>query len=61
MQYPTLNLVESATKYQICSWYRFLKSPETEGQIEIMNRIVARYKELGSFTAEISKSLGWEE
>jgi len=69
--YPTMEEVEKASHYQICSWYRFLPGPgsksigkddfnqvlEEEGKI--MDRISARLKELGGFTPEISKSLGW--
>ncbi len=68
--YPTMDEVEKASHYQICSWYRFLDSPglrsigeedfnevlEEEGKI--MDRITARLKEFGGFTPSISKALG---
>ena len=57
--YPTLQQVNEADRYDICKWYRHLKSPENEIQIEIMNRICERFKEVGGFTPEISKHIGW--
>lgn len=75
MTYPTLEEVEAADRYQICKWWRFLPSPGT-GAINknhdtfrnamrdegiIMNRIAERFKEVGGFTPEISKSMGWEK
>ena len=75
MNYPTIEQVNAADHYQICSWWRFLGSPGlkaiNEGKnrdecekIRIeenaaMNRIGERLKEFGGFTPEISKSLGW--
>lgn len=61
MNYPTVEEVEKADRYQICKWYRFLECPmpgEPEQQ-HIMNLIYKRFKELGGFTPEISKSIGW--
>lgn len=69
--YPTMEEVEKASHYQICSWYRFLDSPglgaigkdnfndvlEEEGKI--MDRITTRLKEFGGFTPAISKAIGW--
>lgn len=61
MEYPTLKEVESANRYTICGWYRFLPSPNSEAkeQVNIMDRICDRFKELGGFTPEISKQMGW--
>jgi hypothetical protein len=72
MQYPTLEQVELASTFQLCEWTRFLHSPggkaldspnfhqilESEGKV--MDRICARLKDLGGFTPEISKKLGWK-
>jgi hypothetical protein len=72
MNYPTLEEVEQADRRELAKWYRFLKSPgmaavgrqnfqaalEAEGKV--MDRIVARFKAMGMFTPEISKSIGWE-
>ena len=69
--YPTLEQVNNASHYEICEWVRFLPSPamsyvglpnfaeKLEEQATIMDRIVARLAELGGFTPEISKQLGW--
>lgn len=56
--YPTLKEVENADRRQICSWYRFLPSPDKPEKVEVMNRIVERFKQFGGFTPEISKELG---
>lgn len=59
MQYPTLEEVEKADREQICRWYRFLPTPKTDRQGELLHTILTRFKELGGFTPEISKRLGW--
>jgi len=61
MEYPTINEVKAASRYTICRWYRFLPPAETEDQVQVENLISERLKELGGFTPEISKSLGWNE
>ena len=72
MPYPTMEEVDAASRTQICRWYRFLPSPgiaaagtdkfdaALERELPIMKRISDRYKELGGFTPEISKALGWD-
>lgn len=57
--YPTEEAVQVADRYTICLWYRRLAVPETEEQARIMDLIVARFMELGGFTPEISRSIGW--
>jgi len=57
-KYPTMEEVEAADRQTICRWYRFLPSPGLN-QKAIMNRICERFKDMGGFNAEISKSLGW--
>ena len=71
MTYPTILEVETADRIQLCRWWRFLQSPGTEAigrknfqvvldrQVEIMDRIAERMKDVGGFTPEISKKLGW--
>lgn len=71
VKYPTLEEVEQANREQICRWWRFLKSPGQEAigqpnfeqvleqQKRIMDRIAERFQELGGFTPEISKRIGW--
>lgn len=56
---PTIEEVEKADREQICRWWRFLPPPQTDGEVKIMNRIVERFKDLGGFTPEISKRIGW--
>jgi len=72
--YPTIEDVNSASRYMICYWNRFLPSPGTsalkksyeefgvvlEQEVVIMKRICERFKELGGFTPEISKQIGWK-
>lgn len=57
---PTMKEVEQASRKQICKWYRFLSSPETDDDVNVMNRIVERFNEFGGFTPEISKEVGWD-
>lgn len=72
--YPTIEEVKKATYYQICNWYRHLKSPGSDlsnslsneefskrisEQTEVMNLICEKYKDGGGFTPELSKSIGW--
>lgn len=77
MTYPTLEQVEAADRVQLCRWYRFLPGPgmaaidsgaetdicyaEIDREAKVMDRIVARHKELGGFSPEISKLIGWKE
>lgn len=59
IKYPTIEEVEKADRFQLCKWYRFLKSPETEEQEKILTKIYIRWKKAGGFTPRISKQLGW--
>ena len=59
MKYPTLKEVESADRFTICGWYRFLPSPANDEQVKTVDRICKRLNDLGGFTPEISKRLGW--
>jgi len=73
MSYPSMEQVEAASHEQLCRWWRFLPSPGyeqlgepdfeqvLEEEAAVMNRIDARLKELGGFTPEISKLIGWEK
>ena len=72
MRYPTMAEVEAAERYDLCRWSRFLPSPAMwaigkdnfheilDQEAAIMTRICDRLKEMGGFTSEISKDLGWE-
>ena len=57
--YPSKEQVETADRMQICRWYRFLPSATNTTDAETMDKIVERFKELGGFTPEISKAIGW--
>lgn len=74
MKYPTLEEVEDASREQLGIWWRFLSSPgwdSTERPQEefikimdteavIMDRISARFNEMGMLSPEISKAIGWD-
>jgi len=73
--YPTLEQVEAADRETLCRWWRFLPSPGMwavestqeefykvmNAEAQIMDRIAARMKEVGGFTPEISKAIGWDK
>lgn len=74
MDYPTIEQVKQAELYTICYWYRFLPYPAKSAdgknreefnrilaeEVDVMNLVCRRYKELGGITPEISKQLGWK-
>ena len=60
MDYPTLERVKQADRYTLCAWHRFLPSPINDEQAQINNLIFVRWSEVGGFTPEISKAIGWE-
>ena len=57
---PTIEEIEKADREQICRWWRFLGSPMTDEEVIVMNRIAERFDEVGGFTPEISKRIGWK-
>lgn len=73
--YPTMEEVESADREQLCRWNRFLPSPGNCAigksddtfaraivrESKILKEIIARLAEMGGFTPEISKKIGWGE
>jgi hypothetical protein len=61
MKYPTKEEIKKADREQICRWHRFLPSPINTTEHELSSIIFARYNELGGFTPELSKKIGWEE
>ena len=57
---PTMAEVEAADREHICKWWRLLPSQITRGeQAKIIARIAERFDEMGGFTPEISKRIGW--
>ena len=73
MNYPTLDQVKNANREQLAEWYRFLPSPGwnlinaenfyeiLKNQTEIIDEIVKRFGEMGGFTSQISKRVGWDK
>ncbi len=73
MIYPTMEQVDAAGHRQLCIWMRFLQGPEVstledhdvekiqDSQVEILDRIIVRYHDLGGMTTAISKEIGWDE
>ena len=71
MQYPTTEVIEVADRLQLARWSRFLPSPgvnwiggkhfndQLEKEAKKMDRILERFNELGGWSSEISKNLGW--
>ena len=60
MKMPTIEEVEKASRLKICTWFRFVRSPITDAEVDIVNRIVERFDELGGMTPAISKRIGWD-
>jgi len=57
---PTIEEVEKADREQICRWWRFSPSRTTrDEEAKVMDRIAERFDEMGGFTPEISKRIGW--
>jgi hypothetical protein len=75
MKYPTIEEVNNADIEQLVKWYRFLNSPglnyvdselgifkyKIKEETSIINLICQRINEVGGFTPEISKRIGWKK
>jgi hypothetical protein len=61
MIFPMLEEVEKADREQLCRWHRFLPSGDTDERVAVQNRIRERFTEVGGFTPELSKTVGWVE
>lgn len=57
--YPNKNTIETANRFQLCFWYRFLESPNTPEEIELMDLIIKKFNEFGGFTPEISETINY--
>lgn len=71
--YPTYEEVQQADHEQLARWYRFLPSPGSfavggdrdefergmRWEASVLDRIVARFTELGGWNPELSKKVGW--
>ena len=51
--------IDAMTQYELCRMWRFAKTGEPLLQGETGDYFAKRLKEMGNFTPEISKSLGW--
>ncbi|HEX5422262.1 MAG TPA: hypothetical protein VFW94_01840 [Candidatus Acidoferrales bacterium] len=63
-KFPTAKEVDAASREQLAAWYRGLVATaddpaERRRQIEIMNRIKARFTKLGGMTPALSKKVGF--
>jgi hypothetical protein len=63
VNYPKLEDIDKASVDDIVRWNRFLPSPDTSEKVEIINRIVERFRGIqqddpGGLTAA-SKRVGW--
>ena len=56
-RFPTMDEVEKADHEQLARWYRFL-SFYTPEQKKIVDRMVARFKQMGGMTPALSKKIG---
>jgi len=73
VNYPIIGQVEAADRVQLARWYRFLPSPGSSAvgkpefhdvataEAAILNRIIARFAEMGRWTPELSKQVGWTQ
>ena len=57
--YPTLEQAERADVIQLGGWCRFLPVPGTDEALEILNAILDRFQQLGGWTPQLSKHVGW--
>jgi hypothetical protein len=48
--YPTIDQVEHAEKSELAFWYRTLPEPVNSDQLQIINRVTERLKEMGHWT-----------
>jgi hypothetical protein len=72
MNYPPMNVVESADRVQLGKWLRFLPIPgvghigtSNFGQMwrhetRVLDRIAERFLQTGGMTAEVSQMIGVE-
>lgn len=73
MMYPTLDMVEAASHFQLAGWHRYLSGPGASAVCQdnfadvlrregaILDSIEVRFNEMGGMTPAISKSIGWQE
>jgi hypothetical protein len=42
--YPTFAEIEDSDRVRMCQWYRYLRSPRTNDEADILNTIIVRLK-----------------
>lgn len=57
--YPTEEQVNKAGREQVCRWCRHLSLSRTLEETKIINLVVEKFKNMGGFTPELSKKIGW--
>jgi hypothetical protein len=63
MNYPSEHTVELARPEQLLRWQRFLPSPRTDHQLQVINLIHSKYQNLNLRLDEmvtLSKRVGWD-
>ncbi len=58
--FPTMAHAEKADRVQLARWWRFLRTAETEEEQAIQEVYQKRFEDMGLFTPEISKLIGWD-
>lgn len=61
MEYPTPVSIESANRFTLCKWHRFLPTPNGNNETALINRIHELYTAAGGFNSQISKKLGFDK
>jgi hypothetical protein len=59
VKYPSLEEVDKADLRQLAEWYRHLPVGSTSEHLNVINRVVDRFFDLGGWTPELSKQVGW--
>lgn len=60
LPWPTLDEVYAASREQLGRWYRFLPGPQDDAQGGIIQLICRRFQELGGWSPDLSKRIGWD-
>ena len=61
MEYPTKTQATKAHHVKVLQWYRFLESPKTDEERDILDVIIARMKDEKILTPQLSKAVGWDD
>jgi hypothetical protein len=71
LPFPTMDEVDGANRQQLGRWFRFLPSPGMDWtndkdykeklakELNILQRILNRFDDLGGWDARLSKQIGW--